>query len=148
MEPDARVIRFIHELEFGLRLLPVGGRRQRLRAVLSKFVTEYQDRFLALERREAEQAAALRAHAQRSGRTVHLGNALIAGTAKAHDLAVATRNVLDFDDLDVEIINPLAEVRGMPQRNLGDKRPRSVLYGHRGRATSMIERSLGLGDGA
>ena len=118
-EPDARVIGFLnrqpdlwvstiilHELEFGLRLLPAGRRRQRLRAVLSKFVTEYQDRFLALERREAEQAAALRAHAQRSGRTVHLGDALIAGTAKAHDLAVATRNVLDFDGLDVEIINP------------------------------------------
>ena len=31
---------------------------------------------------------------------------LIAGTAKAHDLAVATRNVRDFEGLEVETVNP------------------------------------------
>ena len=84
-KPDERVITFLnrepdlwvstivlHELEFGLRLLPSGWRHRRLRAALSKFVTEYRGRFLALERREAEQAAVLRADAQRAGRTVHL----------------------------------------------------------------------------
>ena len=35
-----------------------------------------------------------------------LGDALIAGTAKAHDLAVATRNVADFRRLDIEVVNP------------------------------------------
>ena len=118
-KPDERVITFLnrepdlwvstivlHELEFGLRLLPSGWRHRRLRAALSKFVTEYRGRFLALERREAEQAAVLRADAQRAGRTVHLADALIAGTAKAHDLVVATRNVPDFDGMDVDIINP------------------------------------------
>ena len=35
-----------------------------------------------------------------------LGDALIAGTAKAHDLAVATRNVTDFDSRDVNVTNP------------------------------------------
>ncbi len=31
---------------------------------------------------------------------------LIAGTAKANDLAVATRNVRDFEGLDVDVVNP------------------------------------------
>ena len=35
-----------------------------------------------------------------------LGDALIAGTAKAHDLVLATRNVSDFESLDLDVVNP------------------------------------------
>ena len=115
---DSRVVAFLaiqddlwlstivlHELEFGLHLLPLGRRRDRISAALAAFVAEYEDRVL-LGRQEAEQAAALRAQARRSGRVLHVSDALIAGTAKAHGLAVATRNVADFDGLEVDIINP------------------------------------------
>jgi predicted nucleic acid-binding protein len=118
-EPDARVVSFLgarqdlwvssvvlHELEFGLRLLPHGRRREELESAVAKFVTGYADRILPLDRREAEAAAVLRVRAQQSGRTLHLGDALIAGTARAHDIAVATRNVTDFGGLDVAVINP------------------------------------------
>ena len=117
--PDSCVVQFLmsqqdlwvssvvlHELEFGLRLLPSGRRREDLRVVLLDFVTEYEDRILPLKRREAERAAELRAQAHRSGRVLQLGDALIAGTATAHNLAIATRNVADFDDLDVDVTNP------------------------------------------
>ena len=40
------------------------------------------------------------------GRVLHLGDALIAGTARAHNLAIATRNVGDFSGLDVATVNP------------------------------------------
>ena len=96
----------VHELEYGLRLLPPGRRREGLQAVVARLVTEYAGRILPLDRREAEAAAELRAHAQRSGRVLHLGDALIAGTAKAHDLAVATRNVTDFEGLDLDVTDP------------------------------------------
>ena len=118
-EPDPSVVSFLrrhnelwiatvvlHELEFGLRLLPRGRRREELLSAVAKYVTKFEDRILPLDRRAAEYAAELRARAQQSGRTLHLGDALIAGTAKAHDLAVATRNVTDFDGLDVAMINP------------------------------------------
>ena len=36
----------------------------------------------------------------------YLGDALIAGTAKAHDLTVATRNITDFQRVGVELVNP------------------------------------------
>ena len=68
--------------------------------------TEYEDRILPLDRTGAEWAARFRALAQRSGHTLDLGDALIAGTAKAHDLAVATCNTTDFQSVDVDLVNP------------------------------------------
>ncbi len=96
----------IHELEYGLQRMAHGQRRASLQDGLLGFIAEYEDRILPVERIGAEWAARFRAQAQRSGRTLDLGDALIAGTAKTHDLAVATRNVRDFDSLGVEVINP------------------------------------------
>ena len=96
----------LHELEFGWQLLPQGQRRDRISAILSAFIVQYEDRILPLARREAAWAARLRAQAQRSGRVMHLADALIAGTAKSHDLTVATRNVGDFEYLGVAVTNP------------------------------------------
>ena len=117
--PEPRVIAFLtsqtdlwlsaivlHELDFGLNLLPRGHRRDRLPSVLSTFLSEYSDQIIPVDRREAEQAAAMRAQARRLGRVLYLADALIAGTAKAHDLSLATRNVMDFNDLGVEVTNP------------------------------------------
>ena len=117
--PERRVIAFlseqpelwlptlvVHELEFGLQLLPPGTRRDGLRAVMGAFITEYEDRIVPLDRIGAEWAARFRAQMHRSGRVLDLGDALIAGTAKAHNLSLATRNVRDFDGLDVDVTNP------------------------------------------
>ena len=117
--PDRRVVAFLteqrdlwlpvvvlHELEFGLRLMPQGRRLDSLRAILLEFIAEYEDRILPLDRAGAELAAEFRAQAQRSGRMLDLGDALIAGTARVHDLAIATRNVGDFDYLGVSVTNP------------------------------------------
>ena len=95
-----------HEMKFGLDLLPQGNRRRRLSLVVSALFAEYDDRILPVDRSEAEQAAALRAEARKSGRTLNLADALIAGTAKTHGLCVATRNIADFDGLDVDVTNP------------------------------------------
>ena len=96
----------LHELEFGLQLLPQGSSRDRLRQTLSELIAEYEDQVLPVKRKEAEWAARLRAQAHLSGRVPHLGDALIAGTAKSHNLSIATRNIGDFDGLDVDVLNP------------------------------------------
>ncbi|WP_419950640.1 PIN domain-containing protein [Candidatus Palauibacter sp.] len=95
-----------HELEFGLLLLPAGRRRDALRDVLSEIVRQYDDRILPVGRAAAEWAARFRAEARRRGRALDLGDALIAGTARAHDLRVATRNVTDFEGPDLVVTNP------------------------------------------
>ncbi len=96
----------LHELEFGLNLLPRGRRREDLRTALSSYVEAYADFILPVTRAEAEQAALLRVQAQRGGRVLHLADALIAGTAIVHNLMLATRNVKDFAALDVDVVNP------------------------------------------
>lgn len=117
--PDARVVAFVaargdvwlsavavHELEYGLRLLPGGRRRRAQEAARTAIMAERGTRVLPLDRRAAEQAAELQARSQQAGRPLGLADALIAGTAEAHDLAVATRNVADFEHLDVGVLNP------------------------------------------
>ena len=121
LEPDARVLSFLsgetdlwlsvvvlHELEFGIRRLDPGQRRDRMRRGFSNYVAGFAHRILPVGHEEAVLAAALRVQARRDGRVLHLADALIAGTARAHDLAVATRNVRDFEGLDVEVFDPWA----------------------------------------
>lgn len=117
--PNPRVIAFltreadlwlaslvVHELEFGLQLTPRGQRRESLRSTLSELLGTYAERILPLDRDSAEWAARFRADAVRSGRPPDLADMLIAGTAMAHNLTVATRNVRDYEGLNVDVFNP------------------------------------------
>ncbi len=96
----------VKELELGLQLLPDGRRRDSLRRWLSLLLADFEGRISPIGRREAEWAAVLQARVHRSGGELGLGDALIAGTAMANDMAVVTRNVRDFDNLNVRIVNP------------------------------------------
>ncbi len=96
----------IHELEYGVQRMAQGKRRVSLQDGLLEVMAEYEDRILPLERQGADWAARFRAQAQSSGRTLDLGDALIAGTAKSYDLVIVTRNVRDFQGLDVHVFNP------------------------------------------
>ena len=98
----------LHELEFGIQLMPLGRRRDAIAGTVNEFADIYQDWVIPLETAEVRQAAMLRAEAQRAGRTVALGDALIAGTAYARNLAVVTRNTSDFEGMGVELVNPWA----------------------------------------
>ena len=106
-QPDLWIFTLVlHELEYGLELLPHGARRDGLEAVFTAFVAEYGESILPLDRMAARWAGRFRAGSHRSGRVLDLGDALIAGTARAHELSLATRNVRDFDRLDLEVTNP------------------------------------------
>ena len=120
-QPSAKVLDFLsktpelwisvltlHELDYGIARLPRGKRRESLEQVISDFVTGYQDYILPLGRKEAGQAAQFRFMAEKTGKTVHLADALIAGTAKIHGLTLATRNVSDFEPLDIALLNPFS----------------------------------------
>ena len=96
----------VHELEYGVRLLPQGRRRDHLQALLTNIISTYADRILALDRPTAESAARLRAQARCMGRPLDLGDALIAGIAQSNVLTITTRNVRDFDYVEVAAISP------------------------------------------
>lgn len=96
----------IHEVEYGVRLLPQGTRRNWLSAMQAAILSEYAHRVLPLDRAGAEWAAEFRATARRAGRVVDMGDALVAGIAKANALTVATRNLAHFRPLKVEVFSP------------------------------------------
>ena len=96
----------VHELEYGLQRLAEHQRRASLSVKLSRLIAQYEDRILPLDRRSAEWAATFRVHSERSGYTISLPDAFIAGVAKTNDLVVATRNVSDFQSVDVGVFNP------------------------------------------
>jgi predicted nucleic acid-binding protein len=118
-EPNQRVIDFLaqikesylsvitlHELHYGLQLLPEGQRRNKIVNKLQSLLTHYNDYIIPVNQAISLQASVLRADAKQEGRIVHLADALIASTAKVNNWIVATRNTNDFIDSGVEIIDP------------------------------------------
>ena len=117
-EPDANVIAFLsgepnlwlsaivlHELEYGIELMTPGRRRDAIAGAVRQLASEAR-RIVPVGPAEAEHAAELRAQARSAGRSLELGDALIAATAGIRRLALATRNVSDFEGLDLRLINP------------------------------------------
>ncbi len=118
-EPDQQLVNFvlslskawlstitIHEIEFGLNLLPEGNKRFQLEQSINALMNQYTAFILPVSHEEAEAAAILRAAARKKGKTAHLADSLIAGTAVVHGLTVVTRNVKDFDILGVDTKKP------------------------------------------
>ncbi|MDN5569836.1 MAG: type II toxin-antitoxin system VapC family toxin [Propionibacteriaceae bacterium] len=118
--PEARVVAWLSanqhqvgissvtlgELWYGAERLPVGARRTRLLASLTRLVESAGDRLLPHRDAEARVYAALRARREASGRPISIEDAMIAAACLTHDAALATRNVKDFEQLPIEIINP------------------------------------------
>ena len=95
-----------HELAYGIMILDEDRRRDQMTAWLSQIVDDFSGRILPVDQQAAEFAASMRAQVHKDGGTLKVADALIAGTAMANDMAVVTRNVRDFGDLGVEVINP------------------------------------------
>jgi toxin FitB len=67
---------------------------------------QFAERVLPYDAEAALVYGALVADARSRGREPKLSDAQIAAVAKVHDMAVATRNIADFEHLDVVVINP------------------------------------------
>ena len=117
--PDARVLSFLVEhddlwlsavglleLKFAVELLPIGDKRDRIHSAITALTSQFEDRILPVDESVANQAAMFRVQQQRAGRKLDLNDALIAGTASVNNLSLATRNVQDFKNLDLSLINP------------------------------------------
>ena len=95
-----------HERAYGIMILDEDRRRDQMTAWLSQIVDDFSGRILPVDQQAAEFAASMRVQVHKDGGTLKVADALIAGTAMANDMAVVTRNVRDFGDLGVEVINP------------------------------------------
>ncbi len=66
----------------------------------------FDGRMLPFDSRAARAYADIAAMRRSAGRTVPPADCQVAAIARSRDMAVATRNVRDFDHIDIEIVNP------------------------------------------
>lgn len=99
----------VAEMHLGVRLLPQGQRRETLSAFVDRlFRTEFAGLLLSFDIVAAEAYAEIAAHRQRKGRPIAFADGQIAAIARSCDMAVATRNITDFEDCGLDLINPWA----------------------------------------
>ncbi len=96
----------VTELAYGIALLPDGARRDALATAWQRLWESWSDRVLDVGIGEAEAAGVLLAARRRIGRPITLADAFIAGVCVTHGCALATRNVRDFADTPVSLVNP------------------------------------------
>lgn len=99
----------IAEIGYGLWVLPDGKRRRNLEERFERFVHQgFDQRVLAFDERSARIYPQIVGHRRALGRSLSALDGQIASIARANLLAVATRNVKDFDECGIEVLNPFA----------------------------------------
>jgi toxin FitB len=94
------------EIFKGITVLPEGKRRQQLQYWVDETLRPWFDgRILPITESVAERWGVLAGECQLRGRPLKVADGLIAATALEHSLTLVTRNVKDFSDLGVEVLN-------------------------------------------
>ncbi|GIG36881.1 PIN domain-containing protein [Cellulomonas pakistanensis] len=96
----------VHEMVFGVELLPPGARRDRIAGQVGDTVRALADRVLAYDAPVAATHARLRAAARAAGHEPSAQDGQIAAHAAHLGIPLATRNVRDFRGLGVEVVDP------------------------------------------
>lgn len=95
------------EIFYGLALLPAGQRRAGMTAAAENmFAEDFAGRVLAFDPAAAHEFADIAATRRMAGRPIMPLDAQIAAIARSRHATVATRNVADFADCGVTLVNP------------------------------------------
>lgn len=97
------------EILYGIRLLPDGKRRQGLWDVSNKiFDEDFAGQVLSFDSDAADIYAQIAASRRIAGKPISQFDAMIAAMARSRGAILATRNVKDFDECGIDVINPWA----------------------------------------
>lgn len=97
----------VGEIMYGLETLPAGQRRRRLEAGFEHLIRDaFDTRLLVFDEDVARHYGRLMAARRKMGKPLSALDGQIAATAFAHRMAIATRNVKDFEDSGLAIANP------------------------------------------
>jgi len=95
------------EIFLGVELLSIGKRRDVLLAAAERvFAVDFEGRILGFESESARAFSKISAHRRRLGKPISQADAQIAAIAQVRRAKVATRDIADFRDCGVEILNP------------------------------------------
>ena len=119
--PDAHVIRWFEarkahelcisamtwgELQRGVTKLPESKRRSELTLWLQQLETGFEDRILAFDKNVSRVWVHMTAQAETQGKSMAAFDVIIAATARTHDCKLVSRNVRDFVNAGIDVINP------------------------------------------
>jgi hypothetical protein len=95
------------ELRYGVGRLPDGHRRRELAMVISGILAEdFHGRVLPFDERASARYADIVIGRERIGRPIGIADAQIAAICSDTGAILATRNVADFEETGIELINP------------------------------------------
>ena len=95
------------EIRKGVAILPAGPKRKKLERWLAHDLVErFAGRILPLDTAAADLWGRIQAQAESRGRPLPTLDSLLAATAMAHGLILATRNTDDFAATGAELFNP------------------------------------------
>jgi toxin FitB len=95
------------EVLFGLAAMPKGRKRNdRIIWADKMFGEDLHGRILPFDERAAGHYADIAATRQQAGRRIEPVDAQIAAIARANGMALVTRNVRDFRDCGIDVVNP------------------------------------------
>jgi predicted nucleic acid-binding protein len=97
----------VGEIRYGLRIMPKGRRRQTLEEGFDQIIaTAFAGRILAFGEHAASHYGEVMGRRKELGRPLSVPDGQIAALARLHGFAVATRNVRDFLDCGIELVDP------------------------------------------
>lgn len=97
----------IAEVLVGIERLPDSRRKSDLARRFAEMLSmRFPARVLDFDHPSAIQFAKVAVRRERIGRRTEVPDALIAAICRAHDATLATRNIKDFEETGVELVNP------------------------------------------
>lgn len=95
------------EIGYGLCLLPDGKRRQFLAERFEQFVAQaFEQRILSFDEAAACAYGGIMGHRKALGRPISVTDGQIAAIAKTRGFTIATRNIKDFEESQITLVNP------------------------------------------
>lgn len=97
----------IAEITYGLRAMPLGKRQRLLTDRFEQFVDlAFGPRILPFEEKAARQYGEIMGHRKEIGRPMSVCDGQIASIAQTTGFSLATRNIKDFEQCQIALINP------------------------------------------
>lgn len=97
----------IAELFSGVDLMPAGRKQGALRTAIEEMIAEdFRGQVLKFDVPAARRYGQILSSRRLLGHPIREMDALIAATALAHGATLATRNISDFHDCGIELVNP------------------------------------------
>ena len=103
------------ELRFGLAIMPAGRRRDALASEIEAMLRDdFADRILPFDSDAARAYAEIAASRRAMGRSAAEADCQIAAITRSRGMALATRNVQDFQDMGINVIDPWTAIGHFP----------------------------------